>query len=155
MYTCKETGKTLYEKHAENNKKGRKTLYSRKGKLLINIADLLSGKIEAHEFNLRAIKYKIIQGGFLAPVCFRCGFKEKRVSDGKIPLILYHKDGEVLNYRLENLEFICYNCAFLYKLNGGFDGRTVSQIELLNKKFKDSDAFEIGKYHRELIEQIS
>jgi len=42
--------------------------------------------------------------------CEICGYSEKRITDGKVPLILAFKDGERSNHILENLEIVCYNC---------------------------------------------
>lgn len=67
------------------------------------------------------LKFLLISNGYKKQVCETCGFETKREIDYKVPLKLIYKDNKKLNGKLENLEFICYNCHFLkypnYKLS--------------------------------------
>lgn len=77
----------------------------------IPLRDILSNK---HPHYSRAkLKNRLIARKKLVEECSLCGFKEQRITDKKIPLILSHKDGNNDNYVLENLELLCYNCMFL------------------------------------------
>lgn len=58
------------------------------------------------------VKAKLFQGGIKEEKCELCGFKEKRMVDGKVPLILNFMDGDEKNHRLENMKIYCYNCTF-------------------------------------------
>jgi hypothetical protein len=78
------------------------------------LTDILNGLVPFnYSENLAILKHKLIYEGFLIEHCYCCGFKEKRVTDLKIPLIFNYKDGNKNNWKLENLEFNCYNCYFL------------------------------------------
>jgi hypothetical protein len=76
--------------------------------------DLLEGRVPLDHFDARKIKYRLIKECLLEEKCNKCGFAERRVVDAKIPLVLNHKNGDRRNWHLDNLEFLCYNCAFLY-----------------------------------------
>ncbi len=77
----------------------------------IPLRDILAGK---HPHYSRAkLKNRLIARKKMVEECSLCGFKEQRVTDKKIPLMIAHKDGDNSNYKLENLELLCYNCMFL------------------------------------------
>lgn len=111
-----EDGKTLYESHFNRAGKGipKFALTRVPGKHYREpaLADIVEGRVPVEHYNPQKLKYRLIEAGMLEPKC-ACGFNEKRLVDGKSPLILIHKDGDKRNWRLENLEFVCYNCAFL------------------------------------------
>jgi hypothetical protein len=52
--------------------------------------------------------------------CNSCGFEEKRITDGKVPLVLDFADGNRCNHQYDNLRMLCFNCSFL--LNGNLTG---------------------------------
>lgn len=56
------------------------------------------------------LRKKIFNAKLKTEICEVCGYKEARITDGKIPLILAFKDGDRTNHLLENLEIVCYNC---------------------------------------------
>jgi 5-methylcytosine-specific restriction endonuclease McrA len=45
--------------------------------------------------------------------CSRCGWGERNIFTGKIPLELEHRDGNFLNNSPDNLEILCPNCHSL------------------------------------------
>jgi hypothetical protein len=45
--------------------------------------------------------------------CEKCGWREKNIHTGKIPIELSHKDGDFKNNKIANLELICPNCHAL------------------------------------------
>ena len=57
-----------------------------------------------------------------------CQFKERRVLDYKMPLLLHFKDGNKKNYRKENIELLCYNHYFL-TVGDIFTEKQVKNIE--------------------------
>jgi hypothetical protein len=79
------------------------------GKFPLN--DLLDGKHP--KFPVHRLKDKLIRSGLKKAECEMCGCKERRVTDGKIPLLLNFEDGDFTNRKLENLKVYCYNCTFL------------------------------------------
>lgn len=42
-----------------------------------------------------------------------CNYHERRIVDGKIPLLLNFEDGNPKNHKLENIKLLCYNCTFV------------------------------------------
>lgn len=80
-----------------------------KGKYPID--DILQNKFPF--FPIHRLKDKLIRSGKKEAACEQCGFKERRVTDGKIPLLLAFNDSNSKNHSLENLKVLCYNCAFL------------------------------------------
>ena len=69
--------------------------------------------------------------------CMKCGWKERNLTSGNIPIELEHKDGNSNNNNLNNLELLCPNCHSLtptYKgLNIG-NGRYYRKIRYHNNK---------------------
>ena len=53
--------------------------------------------------------------------CHNCGYNEKRVTDGTIPLILDHMHDDWTNHKRDNIRFLCYNC--FHNLRGNIRGK--------------------------------
>ena len=47
--------------------------------------------------------------------CSCCGFEEKRVTDGKVPLVLDFIDGNRKNHKYENLRMLCFQLFIFSK----------------------------------------
>jgi hypothetical protein len=60
--------------------------------------------------------------------CYKCGHHEKRVVDYKQPLVLNFKDANKNNWKLDNLEMLCYNCYFLY-VGNMFSEKQIKRME--------------------------
>lgn len=56
------------------------------------------------------LRKKLFASKLKTQECEVCGFKEARITDNKIPLVLAFRDGDRGNHILENLEIVCYNC---------------------------------------------
>lgn len=103
---------TLYDAHKNRSGKGIPKLTSRKnGEHLL--MDILEGRVTSQFFSLTRIKERLIEEGYMEYCCNRCGYKETRALDEKIPLILSFKNNNKKDWRLENIEFLCYNCYFI------------------------------------------
>lgn len=63
-------------------------------------------------FPAHRLKDKLIRGGVKSCECEQCGFSERRLTDGKVPLLLNFNDGNNNNFLIENLRILCYNCTF-------------------------------------------
>lgn len=74
------------------------------------IQDVLDGKYP--DFPIHRLKDKLIRSGIKKSECEQCGFHERRLTDGKLPLLLNFEDGNKHNHKLENLRLLCYNCTF-------------------------------------------
>ena len=79
-----------------------------KGKYRIN--DILQCKYP--DLEIWKIRDKLIRSGKKEAKCENCGYCERRITDGKIPLILNFMDGNSKNHTLENMKIYCYNCTF-------------------------------------------
>ena len=80
-----------------------------KGKYPIN--KLLDNQFP--NFPIHRLKDKLIRSGIKKSECEQCGFSERRITDGKIPLLLNFEDGDRHNHKLDNLKIYCYNCTFI------------------------------------------
>jgi len=63
-------------------------------------------------YPIHRLKDKLIRAGIKEPKCEQCGFSERRIVDGKMPLLLNFEDGNSKNHSKENLTILCYNCTF-------------------------------------------
>ena len=90
--------------------------------------DIIEGRVPMVHFTPEKMKKRLIEEGFLKEECYMCGFHERRVSDYKIPIILHFKDKNKKNYRMENLEFLCYNCYYL-SVSDIFTSKDLQQLE--------------------------
>jgi hypothetical protein len=108
-----ENGATLFEAHLNQSGKGiPKFLPNRRKEP--NVKDIVETGMGWESFTPDKIKTRIITEGYLVEECNMCGFNERRITDYKIPLLLNFKDENKCNYKLDNLELLCYNCYFLY-----------------------------------------
>jgi hypothetical protein len=125
-----DEGKTLFEEHLNPHGKGiPKFLSNSKDHRKVgNIHDVLEGRIPIEHFTPERIRDKIITEGLLIEECCKCGMHERRVLDYRMPLILNFKDGNKKNWKLPNLELICYNCYFLF-INDLFTPKQINHIE--------------------------
>ena len=47
--------------------------------------------------------------------CCKCGWSERNIHTGNIPIELDHMDGDFTNNKIENLQLVCPNCHSLGK----------------------------------------
>jgi hypothetical protein len=104
---------TLFEVHYNQKGKGiPKFLPQTKKDPTVKI--ILEGGDGWQSFTPEKIKVRAINEGFLKECCDKCDFNERRVIDYKVPLLLTFRNNNKADYRLENLQLLCYNCYFLY-----------------------------------------
>lgn len=113
MYIDESTGINYFEKHLNPSGKGIPKFLPMSGKEPA-LLDLLEGRISRKSYTVEKLKTRLLNEVLLKAECYKCGFHEKRVSDLKQPLLLNFKDKNKNNWRLENLEILCYNCFYLY-----------------------------------------
>lgn len=108
-YVDSATGKTLYDLHLGLGKQSRGGRKSSKKE--ISLIDVLEGKVPT--FPAKQLKSKVLQEGLMTEECEYCGFNERRITDGAVPLVMIWKDGDFTNHHRDNLELCCYNHYFL------------------------------------------
>jgi hypothetical protein len=139
LYFDPETGKTLYEMHKNQcgkgipkflqgkKKKNQKSQYVRapKGELRM----ILNGEITTIDnYDVNTFKERLIIDAILEEKCCRCGFNEARIIDYKVPLLIHFKDTNRKNWKLENLQLVCYNCYYL-TVGDVFTKKQIKDIE--------------------------
>ena len=128
IYEATEEGyPNLFEQHKNQSGKGNPKFIPNKKKQPA-LLDIIEGRVPMVHFTPEKMKKRLIEEGFLKEECYMCGFHERRVSDYKIPIILHFKDKNKKNYRMENLEFLCYNCYYL-SVSDIFTSKDLQQLE--------------------------
>lgn len=136
MYIDKDTNKSLFAMHLNQSGKGIPKYWGDK-KDEADIEKILSGDVWLKDYPVEKFKQRLIHSHILPEECNKCGFKESRMLDYKVPTILNFLDGNKQNWMRENLELLCYNCYFL---NVG-DIFTKKQI-MLTEDYKPSEIHE-------------
>jgi len=131
---------TLFEAHKNQHGKGIPKFLPNKRREP-NVKKIFTEGVGWESFTPEKIKVRGIAEGFLKEECYKCSFHERRVSDYRMPLLLFFKDGNKVNYLKNNLELLCYNCYFLY----GGDVLTDSQTRHIesNQTVKEKE-FDFG-----------
>lgn len=154
LYKDEATGLSLYEVHKNEAGKGI-AKFATNHKKKPGLIDILEGRVPHYHFDPKKIKQRVIFEGLIAECCNRCGFAERRVTDHRIPLILHHKDRNNRNFRLDNLELLCYNCSFLYVVSPISE----EQIALI-EDYKDSHRgveefdWELDEHHLDHLKSL-
>lgn len=78
------------------------------------LEDILQGKDGWQNLEVSKLVQEFLRAGYFPECCNRCGFMERRLLDYKVPLLLNFQDKDKSNFKLDNLELVCYNCYFLY-----------------------------------------
>lgn len=112
LYLDEKSGQTLFDLHKNKSGKGIPKFNSLSKEP--HLHKLLQEGMSIESYNINKLKQRLLIEGYLANECCRCGFKEKRVIDFKVPLLLSFKNTVKSDWRLENLELLCYNCYYLH-----------------------------------------
>ena len=144
----------VFEDHKNQSGKGIPKFLKGTGKEPA-LLDIIEGRVSAAHFSPAKIKYRLIEEGYLLEQCSMCGFKERRVLDYKMPLLLHFKDGNKSNYLLDNIELLCYNHYFL-TVGDIFNDKDVKQIESTREHFGTSEKidWEVDEYHLERLKEL-
>lgn len=103
---------TMYGIHTllnQFNKGIKKNINPESGKY--PISKILDGKYP--DYPVFRLKDKLIRSKIKDACCEMCGYKERRITDGKIPLLINFEDDNSKNHKLENIKLLCYNCTFV------------------------------------------
>ena len=147
-----DKGETLFDSHKNQSGKGIPKFLKGQGKEPALI-DIIEGRVDASSFSPDKIKYRLITEGDLLEECNNCSFKERRVVDYKIPIILHFKDKNKQNYRKENIELLCYNCYFL-TIGDIFNEKQIKGLED-HKPINNSDVdWELDDYQIQRLKEL-
>ena len=147
-----DTHKNLFEQHKNQSGKGIPKFLRSKGKEPA-LVDIIEGRVDASSFSPDKIKYRLITEGHLLEECNTCRFKERRVSDYKMPLLLNFKDNNKKNYRKENIELLCYNHYFL-TVGDIFTDKQIKGIEDHKPVNQSEVKWELDDYQLKQLEKL-
>ena len=117
------------------------------------LMDIIEGRANASSFTPDKIKYRLITEGYLEEKCSICGFEERRVLDYKMPLLLNFKDDNKKNYKLENIELLCYNHYFL-NVGDIFTDKQIEGIEDHKPVNQGKVDWEVDEYHLQRLKEL-
>jgi len=120
----------LFESHKNQKGIGTNKGYAAKPST-VPLKDVFANKHP--QYNLVRLKNRMIAKNLLVEECAICGFREKRITDSKTPLILTFKNGK-RDYSQDNIELLCYNCLFLTS-----GAPTVANRNYIKKSFEEPD----------------
>jgi hypothetical protein len=139
----------LFYSHMNQEGIGVQKGYSHTAKA-IPISAILANK--HRDYNLVRLKKRLINAKMLKEECGLCGFCEKRIGDGKIPLLLTFKDTP-RDFTKENLIILCYNCIFLTTGSPvvAHKNRVTSTMKQVveGEVEEDEDSYEIFKHEED------
>lgn len=147
-----DDGVTLLEAHKNQSGVGIPK-FALKGSSQIPLMDLLEGRVPIEHFKAKEIKERLIFEGMIEEKCNSCGFSERRIKDTKVPVILNFIDGNKKNWHLDNLEFLCYNCSFLYAASP-IEEKQAEAMEDYVKTKKDEPDWELDEHHIEHLKEL-
>jgi hypothetical protein len=74
---------------------------------------ILAGRFNGtRRIQLWRLRNEIVRLGIIPERCDMCGFEERRLIDGKVPLMLSFRDKHRY-FNIENIQLLCPNCYYL------------------------------------------
>jgi hypothetical protein len=147
-----DTHDNLFEQHKNQSGIGIPK-FLRVGKKEPALLDIIEGRANAASFTPDKIKYRLITEGYLEERCTMCGFEERRVLDYKMPLLLNFKDNNKKNYKLDNIELLCYNHYFL-NVGDIFTEKQIQGIEDHKSVNQGKVDWEVDDYHLQRLKEL-
>jgi len=147
-----DTHDSLFNQHLNQSGVGIPKFLKSKGKEPA-LLDIIEGRANAASFTPEKIKYRLITEGYLEEKCASCGFQERRVLDYKMPLLLNFKDNNKKNYKLDNIELLCYNHYFL-TVGDIFTDKQIEGIEDHKSVNKGKVDWEVDEYHLQRLKEL-
>ena len=147
------SGITLYEAHKATSA-GIPRYSTRKVKE-IPIEEIIEGRADGTQWPIKDVRDKLLHNQYLTEECGDCGYKERRLPDYKMPLILTFKDGNKRNYLLDNLTMLCYNCYF-QQVGDIFNTKDLEHLEghIPLEETSELVDFEVDDYMRKRFKEL-
>jgi len=152
LYRDEEQNKSLFEVHLNRQGKGIPK-FLKNGKKETALLDILEGRVNPDSFGPDKIKRRLVVEGLLAECCNLCKFTERRMSDYKMPLLLNFKDRNKKNYKLPNLELLCYNCYFIH-VGDIFSDKQIQGVEDHVSIYKGQVDWELDDYTIQRLKEL-
>lgn len=149
----------LYESHLNPRGIGTSKGYAARPST-IPLKDIFANKYP--KYSLNKLKNRMIARNLLREECHLCGFKERRLTDHKSPLLISFKSG-TKDFAKDNIQLLCYNCMFLttgapavaYK---GYIEKSFTQPERIPERWdvapRAADAVDVGETDEEPHEEF-
>ena len=147
-----KTHENLFEQHKNQAGKGIPKFLNGSVKQPA-VLDIIEGRVDSSHFSAAKIRERMIGEGYLDDCCSTCSFSERRVLDYKVPLIMNFKDGNKKNYKLDNVELLCYNCYFL-TVGDIFSDKQVQTMEEHKPVNEGQVDWEIDDYHLQRLKEL-
>ena len=147
-----ETHENLFEQHKNQAGKGIPKFLNGSVKQPA-VLDIIEGRVDPSHFTAAKIRDRMIGEGYLDDCCSHCSFNERRVLDYKVPLIMNFKDGNKKNYKLDNVELLCYNCYFL-TVGDIFNDKQIQTMEEHKPVNEGKVDWEIDDYHLQRLKEL-
>ena len=74
------------------------------------IEKLNNNKLDVKTYTQKRLKEFLINNEVLPNRCACCGYSEKNMITGKVPLLIDHIDCNYNEWNIENLQLLCFNC---------------------------------------------
>ncbi|HOT89152.1 MAG TPA: hypothetical protein PLC59_02345 [Bacteroidales bacterium] len=76
------------------------------------LSKILQGEFNGHK-NLRewVVRNKLLKAKIFPEECSHCGYNERHIISKRVPLLIDHLNGDGLDWKLENIRFLCWNCT--------------------------------------------
>ena len=147
-----KTHENLFEQHKNQSGKGIPKFLNGSVKQPA-VLDIIEGRVDSSHFSAAKIRERMIGEGYLDDCCASCSFNERRVLDYKVPLIMNFKDANKKNYKLDNVELLCYNCYFL-TVGDIFSDKQVQTMEEHKPVNEGKVDWEIDDYHLQRLKEL-
>jgi hypothetical protein len=147
-----QTHENLFEQHKNQSGKGIPKFLNGSVKQPA-VLDIIEGRVDSSHFSAAKIRERMIGEGYLDDCCASCSFNERRVLDYKVPLIMNFKDANKKNYKLDNVELLCYNCYFL-TVGDIFSDKQVQTMEEHKPVNEGKVDWEIDDYHLQRLKEL-
>jgi hypothetical protein len=128
-YIDEATGKNLFQLHMNQSGKGMPKNWTG-GIWKKNLDDMLVQNQPINSKRIVRLKELLMIDGRLGYQCSACKYGEKRLTDMKAPLLLNFKNNKKSDWRIENLQWLCYNCHFLF-VGDIFSNKMLQKVEAL------------------------
>lgn len=128
-YIDETTGKNLFQLHMNQSGKGMPKNWTG-GKWKKSLDEMLVENQPINSKRIVRLKELLMIDGRLGYQCSACKYGEKRLTDMKAPLLLNFKNTIKSDWRIENLQWLCYNCHFLF-VGDIFANKMLQKVEAL------------------------